>query len=87
MAKAFIIFCNDRNTLTRIQIRSTFSINSSLCLFIFSAFICHLSLAFAWNPKPQGKLEFLDFPPITEINGVNFSSHSLALEGGEYGLL
>ncbi|KAF3488010.1 hypothetical protein F2Q69_00053460 [Brassica cretica] len=33
------------------------------------------------NPGPQGKLGFLDFPPITEIDGVNFGSHSLALEG------
>ncbi|KAF2548283.1 hypothetical protein F2Q70_00022419 [Brassica cretica] len=34
----------------------------------------HLSLAFAENPGPQGKLGFLDFPPITEIDGVVTSS-------------
>uniref|UniRef100_A0A0D3E876 Uncharacterized protein n=1 Tax=Brassica oleracea var. oleracea TaxID=109376 RepID=A0A0D3E876_BRAOL len=34
------------------------------------------------NPGPQGKLWFPNFPLITEINGANFDSHSLALEGG-----
>ncbi|WZZ45382.1 hypothetical protein YC2023_041641 [Brassica napus] len=34
------------------------------------------------NPGPQETLGFLDFPPITEIDGVNFGSHNLGLEGG-----
>ncbi|KAF2530700.1 hypothetical protein F2Q70_00029287 [Brassica cretica] len=28
------------------------------------------------NPGPQGKLGFPDFPPITEIDSVNFGSHN-----------
>ncbi|KAF3535566.1 hypothetical protein F2Q69_00023413 [Brassica cretica] len=27
------------------------------------------------NPRPQGKLGFPGFPPITEIDGVNFGYH------------
>ena len=42
-------------------------------------------MALAENPEPQRKLGFLDFPPITKIDGVNFGSHCLALEGGEGG--
>ncbi|KAF3500641.1 hypothetical protein F2Q69_00042039 [Brassica cretica] len=34
------------------------------------------------NPGPQGKLWFPDFPLIMEIDGANFDSHSLTLEGG-----
>ncbi|KAF2612137.1 hypothetical protein F2Q70_00011927 [Brassica cretica] len=48
----------------------------------FPHLFVYLSLALAENLGPQGKLGFLDFPPITEIDGVNFSSHNLALEGG-----
>ena len=58
--------------------------------FIFSYFphlFGYLSLDLAENQRPQRKLGFLDFPPITEIGGVNFDSHSLALEEGGYGLL
>ncbi|KAF3556962.1 hypothetical protein F2Q69_00012426 [Brassica cretica] len=29
------------------------------------------------NSGPQRKLGFLDFPPITEIDGVNFGSHNI----------
>ncbi|KAF3497859.1 hypothetical protein DY000_02053907 [Brassica cretica] len=32
------------------------------------------------NPGPQGKFGFLDFPPITEIDGANFGSHNPKLD-------
>ena len=52
--------------------------------FIFSYFphlFGYLSLAFVENPGPQGKLGFLDFSPITEIDGVNFGSHMQLILG------
>ena len=69
------------------EIRSTFSINSFVIFSYFPHLFGHLSLAPAENPRPQGKLGFLDFSPISKIDGVNFGSHNLALEGGGYGLL
>ena len=67
-------------TLLRVfEIRSIFSIYSFCYLFIFSAFIGHFSLALAENPGPQGNLGFLDFPPITEIDGVNFGPTNVTL--------
>ena len=41
----------------------------------FPHLFCHLSLVLTKNLGPQDKLEFLDFPPITEIDGANFGSH------------
>ena len=50
---------------------------SSFVIFLYFLHLFgHLSLALVDNPGPQRKLGFLDFPPITEIDGVNFGSHS-----------
>ena len=92
-AEAFIISCIDRNALTRIRKKIYLFYKFILLsfhifriyfryLFIFSAFIWSLVFALAENPGPQGKLGVLDFPLITEIDSVNFGTHSLALEGG-----
>ncbi|CAF1746684.1 unnamed protein product [Brassica oleracea var. botrytis] len=36
------------------------------------------------NTGPEGKLGFLDFSPITEIDGVNFGSHMQLILGDNY---
>ena len=75
-AEAFIISCNDRNALTRIRNKIYLFYKFVLLSFhIFHHFFGHLSLALEENPGPQRKSGFPDFPPITEIDGVNFGSH------------
>ncbi|WZY98808.1 hypothetical protein YC2023_071137 [Brassica napus] len=70
-AKSSIIFCNDHNALMRIEIRSTFSINSFCYLFVFSSFIWLLVVgSHRESGSAQGKLGFSNFSPITEIDGT-----------------
>ena len=75
-AEDFITSCNDRNALTRIQ--NMIDLFYKLVLLSFHIILHlfgHLSLSLAENLGPQRKLEFLDFPRITEIDGVKFGSH------------
>ncbi|KAF3539863.1 hypothetical protein F2Q69_00022490 [Brassica cretica] len=54
--------------------RRLLELSNSLTALAAEAFIIS---SLAVNPGPQRKLGFLDFPPIAEIDGVNFGSHSI----------
>ena len=61
-AKAFIIFCNDHNALTRIRTKDQLFLNLFIVFTYFPHLFGHLSLVLAENMGPLGKLGFLDFP-------------------------